>query len=120
MQVSGNTSKRRFSRSTKLSILRELSSGTLSHSDLARKYQIHPVTLYHWKRTMTQKKEEPQAVDLLEMAKELERLRKENENLKMALAEVAVEKQILLTANDILKKDQRDQKLRSQRKRSKS
>ena len=47
---------------------------------------------------------------------ELEKTKQENEHLKKALGDLVVEKQILKTANDILKKRQIKRKFISQKK----
>lgn len=81
-------------------ILNELSSGGMNLSDLARKHKIHPVTLHKWKREMGKDKPENQA-DYQELIDENESLKSQIESLKKTLGEVAVEKQILQTTNDI-------------------
>lgn len=118
MQVTNNSKRRYFSKSKKLQILNELNSGVMTHSDLARKHQIHPVTLYQWKRLMGDDKPENQP-DFQELLDEIEKLKKENSHLKKAVGELAVDKQILQCANDVLKKAQRLKKSGSQKKSSK-
>ena len=112
------TKRKYFTKSKKLQILNEMSSGGMTHSDLARKHKIHPVTLYQWKRQMGQEKPENQP-DYQELLNENEDLKSQIDNLKKALGEVAVEKQILQTANDILKKAQRKKRSSSPKKSSK-
>ena len=90
----------------------------MTHTDLARKHKIHPVTLYQWKRQMGQDKPENQP-DYQELLDELEKLKAENGNLKKAVGELAIDKQILQTANDIYKKKQRQRELKLQKKLSK-
>ena len=117
MQVSVNSKRRYYTKSKKSQILNELESGGMTHTELARRHKIHPVTLYQWKRQMGQDKPENQP-DYQELLDELEKVKAENGNLKKALGEVAVEKQILQTANDIFKKTQRKKELSSQKKSS--
>ena len=54
--------------------------------------------------------------DYQHVVSELEKTKKENENLKKALGELAMEKQILQTSNEILKKRQMRKMFASQRK----
>lgn len=68
---------------------------------------------------MATKNKDSSEVDASEILAELEKMKSENNNLKKALADVSVEKQILKTANDILKKKQIQQQLNSQKKPSK-
>ena len=105
MQTIEKTKRRYFTTAKKLQFLEELKKGSLTHSDLARKYKLHPVTLYQWKRTMGQNKstKENQA-DYEELIDENIELKKELELLKKAVAEMAIDKKILQTANDIYKK----------------
>lgn len=117
MQVSVNSKRRYYTKSKKIQILNELESGGMTHTELARKHKIHPVTLYQWKRQMGQDKPENQP-DLQELLDELEKLKAENGNLKKAVGDLAIDKQILQTANDIYKKKYREQKLKSPKKSS--
>ena len=118
MQVPVNPKRRYYTKSKKIQILNELESGGITHTELARRHMIHPVTLYQWKRQMGQDKPENQP-DYQELLDELEKIKAENENLKKALGEVAVNNQILQTANDIYKKKQRQRQLKLQKKSSK-
>ena len=98
-----NVKRRCFTKAQKISILNELSISGISLSELARKYQISSVALYRWRRRM-EKEITPLFPDYQHVVSELEKTKKENENLKKALGELAVEKQILQTSNEILKK----------------
>jgi transposase-like protein len=118
VQITEKPKRRYFSKSQKLEILNQISSGDMKLTELARKFNIHPVTLYQWKRKMGQNKniEHPQIHEIL---MDLEKLKAENENLKKAVGDLVIDKQILKTAIDILKKDQREEELRLQKKLSK-
>ena len=118
MQVFENPKRRYYTKSKKIQILNELESGGMTHTELARRHKIHPVTLYQWKRQMVQDKPENQP-DYQELLDENDDLKNEIANLKKALGEVAVNNQILQTANDIYKKKQRQQELMLQKKSSK-
>ncbi|MDE0151339.1 MAG: transposase [Bdellovibrionales bacterium] len=105
-----------FTKAQKISILNELNISGITLSELARKYQISSVALYRWRRKMN-KEITPLFPDYQHVVSELEKTKKENEQLKKALGELAVEKQILQTSNEILKKRQM-QKMFSSRKKS--
>ena len=97
--------RRYFIKAQKVSILNDLSISGLSLSELARKYQISPVVLYKWRKKRDINQE---SVELFPKYKsvvsELEKTKQENEHLKRALGELAVERQILKSAIEILKK----------------
>lgn len=116
MKLEREESPRRLSLSVKRLILQEHLDLGLSVSSLARKYQVHPVTIYHWKRSylMEQKMRKSQP-SRLELVEELEKIRKENQHLKKALAEVSVDKSILQDALEIFKKRERQDKSKSSR-----
>ena len=118
MQATEIPKRKYFTRAQKRSILDELNSNGMTISVLARKHDIHPVTVHKWKREMGTEKKNPD-IDISELLAELEKSKEENENLKKALADVAIEKQVLQTANEILKKKQIQQQLNSQKKPSK-
>jgi transposase-like protein len=119
-----NTRKHRrktFSKATKMEILREISSGAVSLSDLARKHDIHPVTIYSWKRSLRETMKKPEDVaDLAEILKENERLKLEVSALKETVSDLAVGKRILECSLDIYKRDQLKKKLLTPTKSSKS
>ena len=58
---------------------------------LARKHGVHPITLYNWKRKMSEQGNAIK-IDTQALLKEIERLNKENKNLKAALGEGALDK----------------------------
>lgn len=100
--------RRQFSWYQKQVILKEHFDKGLSISRLARKYQIHPVTLYGWKRMFTMTKENPlPQADGDELLAEIEALKCENAHLKKTVAELVVDKSILTEAVEILKKKHR-------------
>lgn len=97
--------RRYFTKAQKIGILNEWHISGVSLSELSRKYQVSPVVLYKWRKKMdreiTASFPSPQC-----LVSELEKTRKENEYLKKALGELVVERQILKTANEVLKKRQ--------------
>ena len=119
MQTTEKTKRKYFTKQEKRRILDELRSSGMTISNLARKHDIHPVTVHNWKREMGTKKSEEASVDTSELLAEIEKMKAENDNLKKALADVSVENQIFKTANEILKKNQRSEKFKSSKKRSK-
>ena len=120
MQTIEKTKRKYFTKAQKKSILDELNSHGMTISILARRHDIHPVTVHKWKREMgNNKTNDENNVDLSELLAELEKLKGENSNLKKALADVVLDKQILQTANDVLKKKHLQQQLKSQKKPSK-
>jgi transposase-like protein len=110
------TTKRQYrTKAQKLQLLNELKSGGMTISTLARKHGIHPVTIHKWKREMS-KDTKKDSIDVHELLKELEMLKQENNHLKKAVGDMAITNEILKTANDILKKNQRSKKLKSSKK----
>jgi transposase-like protein len=105
-----------FTKSQKLEILKELKSSDMTIAAMARRYEIHPVTLHQWKRTMPKSQEPKKDEDLKEVLSENEKLKRDNENLKKALGEMAVDNQILKTYTEVLKKNQRKEKLKKRKK----
>jgi len=96
--------KRVFSFQQKEQILREHLDQGLSISAISRKHQINVVTLYNWKKmlmTSDKPKNRPETE-----SKENADLRRENDALKKAVADLAIERAILKDAIEILKKKQ--------------
>lgn len=106
---------RRYTKAEKLAMLKEVNSGDLNFTELSRKYGINPATIYRWRQNMSTKQLEEQ-VNYSKLMKELETLKSENSHLKKAIGELTLDKQILQTANEVLKKAQRNQKLKSPKK----
>ena len=120
MQVTEIKKRRYFTKSQKLNILNELKTRAMTISAVAKKHDIHPVTIHKWKREMSNSKcdthSSERSEDLKEMMDENEKLKLEIESLKKALGEMAVDNQILKTYNEVLKKNQRKEKLKKQKK----
>lgn len=93
--------RKRTSKQEKFTILKEHFDQGTSLSELARRYQIHPVTLYNWKRQMGQNEDQINASEILS---ELEKIKNENNHLKKALADISLKHEILQEANEFLKK----------------
>jgi len=107
--------RRYFTKAQKISILNELNISGISLSELSRKYQISSVVLYRWRKRMN-KEITGSSPNYECLVTELEKTKQENEHLKKALGDLVVEKQILQTANEILKKRQIKGKFISQKK----
>lgn len=118
MSYQAVTSRRRVSATQKNLILSEHFEKGVSISELARKHQMHPITLYAWKRKMSQKKEviEP---DLSQMLAENESLRNEVKQLQAALGKSAVENQCLTDIVAFLKKKSLEDRLKKRKRLSK-
>lgn len=115
MQATETTKRQYRTKSQKLQLLNELDSGGMNISTLARKHGIHPVTIHKWKREMSQENRKD-AIDVNEILQELEKLKEENSHLKKAVGNMAITNEILQAANDVLKKNQRSEKLKSPKK----
>jgi len=115
MQAAETTKRQYRTKFQKLQLLNELDSGGMTISILARKHGIHPVTIHKWKREMTQETKKD-SVDIKEILQELEKLKEENNHLKKAVGNMAINNEILQTANEVLKKNQRLEKLKSPKK----
>lgn len=117
MQTTEKTKRKYFTKEKKRRILDELKSHGMTISVLARKHDIHPVTVHKWKREMApSKNKNEENPDINELLEEIERIKLENENLKKAVGEISVSNQILKTANEVLKKSQRSEKFKSPKK----
>ncbi len=90
--------------SQKLMILKENRDDGVPISILARKHGIHPITIYQWKKKMDQDENELSIDKIKEILLENERLKKENKNLKVKVADLSIDTEILKDALDIVKK----------------
>ena len=76
MQAIENTKRKYFTKDQKRKVLDELRTHGMTISVLARKHDIHPVTLHKWKREMGSSKENDQNnQDINELLKENERIK---------------------------------------------
>lgn len=115
MQTTESTKRQYRTRNQKIQLLNELESGGMTISTLARRHGIHPVTIHKWKRDMS-KETKKDSIDVHELLQELEKLKEENSHLKKAVGNMAITNEILQTAVDVLKKNQRLEKLKSPKK----
>lgn len=95
-----------FSQEKKQSIIKEHYSEGISIPVLARKYGVHAITLYNWKRQMKQKKNEspinPEYIQKL--IEENDRLKAENQNLKAKVGDLTIKNDILKDGLEIVQK----------------
>jgi transposase-like protein len=117
MQSTEIRRRQQFTQQQRINLLDELSIGNLTITQFAESKGIHPVTIHQWKRKMSsiQKHSQPNE-DLNDSQLEVQRLSSEVENLKKALADMAIENQIQKAHNQVLKKKYKDQQSAKQKK----
>lgn len=98
--------RKRYTEQQKISILEPHFQKGISISELGRINNIHPVNLYQWKRAMNSKSksQEKNKIDVEELIKENEKLRKDKNHLTMAIGELTLDNQCLKDINAFLKK----------------
>jgi transposase-like protein len=90
IQSSYSGIRRRFSKAQKEQILQEHREQGVPISQLARKNGIHAVTVYQWKRNMTQDDESITPEKIRELLSEISKLKLENKQLKFKVADLSV------------------------------
>jgi len=104
IQSSYSGIRRRFSKAQKEQILQEHREQGVPISQLARKNGIHAVTVYQWKRNMTQDDESITPEKIRELLSEISKLKLENKQLKFKVADLSVTNDIMAEAIEISKK----------------
>ena len=94
-------------------IKEHIEKGT-SLSELARVNNVHPITLYQWKRKMNTPLN-PNKNESLELLKKLEKLKSDHKLLTKALGELTLSNQCLKEAVEFLKKKSESLQLKSQK-----
>ncbi len=98
--------RKHFTQEKKQLIINEHYSSGISIPVLARKYGVHAITLYSWKRQMNHKKDEspidPEFIQKLIL--ENDKLKAENQNLKAKVGELAIKNDILKDGLEIVQK----------------
>ena len=121
MEEAPKRRRRSFTKAKKMEILREISSGSSTLSDLARIHDIHPVTIYSWKRNLREQiMKKPEEPDIAAILKENEKLKLKVSALEETVSDLAVRKRILECSNDIYKRDALKKKLSMQKTSSKN
>lgn len=101
--ITGNHRRTRFASAARWQILQEHTAGGVPLALVARKHKVSVGTLYLWRREFMAKPQ--RTLDLpADLLTELERVRRENLQLKRAIADMAVGKAILEDAVEILQK----------------
>ena len=105
MEATSNKRKH-FTQEKKKSIVKEHYSQRISIPVLARKYGVHAITLYSWKRQMKHKKDESpiNAEYIQKLIEENDKLKAENQNLKAKVGELAIKNDILKDGLEIVQK----------------
>lgn len=102
------TSRRRryFTREKKEMILREHYSTGISVPVLARKYGIHAITLYAWKRYMKDKKDQTEMDPefIQNLIEENDRLKGQNKDLLAKVGDLSIKNDILKDGIEIAQK----------------
>ncbi|WP_041577221.1 transposase [Bdellovibrio bacteriovorus] len=102
------TSNRRkvFTQEKKQLIIKEHNSQGISIPVLARKYGVHAITLYSWKRQMNHKKDEsPISAEYIQkLIEENDKLKAENQNLKAKVGDLTIKNDILKDGLEIVQK----------------
>lgn len=94
-----------------LLISEHFENGT-SISELARRNHMHPITLYAWKRKMSEQNQNP--LDLKKLLEEIENLKKENKQLQKSLGKATLKNECLEDIVEYLKKREREDQLKKQ------
>ena len=98
--------RKHFTLEKKQAILKEHHSLGIPVTVLARKYGIHAITLYNWKRQMKQKKDEAviDPIFIQKLIEENDRLKDENQNLKAKIGDLSIKNDILKDGLEIVQK----------------
>ena len=95
-------------------ILSEHFNGGLSVSELSRKHQIQPATIYKWREKMKKEEDKP-SFDSKQLMEEIKHLKQENSLLKETVAQQALDITTLKQFNEFVKKKQKEERLNMQK-----
>lgn len=107
--------RRSFSKEKKAMILDEFFRKKCSMIEIGAKYDLDPVTLARWKRSMSDK-DPSMNYSQTKLIAELERQKEENKLLKKIVADLSIDKEILSISNDLFKKKAEEDKSKLQKK----
>lgn len=101
-----SSGRKHFTQEKRRLIIKEHFSEGISIPVLARKYGVHAITLYNWKRQMNHKKNEsPIDADFIQkLIEENDRLKSENQNLKAKVGDLTIKNDILKDGLEIVQK----------------
>lgn len=103
--------RRSFSKAKKTMILDEFFRKKCSMIEIGAKYDVDPVTLARWKRSMSDK-DPGMNYSQVKLLAELERQKEENKLLKKIVADLSIDKEILSLSVDLFKKKEEEDKLK--------
>lgn len=105
MEATSNKRKH-FTQEKKQLIINEHNSQGISTPVHARKYGVHAITLYSWKRPMNHKKDEsPISAEYIQkLIEENDKLKAENQNLKAKVGDLTIKNDILKDGLEIVQK----------------
>lgn len=101
-----SSGRKHFTQQKKQLIVQEHYSTGIPVTVLARKYGIHAITLYGWKRQMNQKKDQTETDPefIKKLVEENDRLKSENKNLLSKVGDLSIRVDILKDAVEIAQK----------------
>lgn len=111
------TKRNYYTHEKKIELLRQLKLSGMTNAEFARRNGIHPVTIFQWKRQLG-KSMNSENYDIEAILLENEKLKKENDKLKITIGDLSVDKLILETAVDVYKKSQIKEKFKGVKKSS--
>lgn len=103
MRTRNSVKRLQFRKEEKCAILAEYFELKCSMIEVAKRYNIHPVTLAKWKREMSDKnpKMNHSQADLIA---QVEKQKKENDRLRKIIGDLSLDKEILEEAVKLFKK----------------
>lgn len=107
--------RKSFPKSKKAIILDDYFHNKCSMIEIGAKYDVDPVTLARWKRSMSDK-DPSMNYSQTKLLAEIERQKEENKLLKKIITNLSIDKEILSEAVEIFKKKTKDSKSKSQKK----
>jgi transposase-like protein len=109
MRTRNSVKRLQFRKEEKCAILAEYFELKCSMIEVAKRHNIHPVTLAKWKREMSDKnpKMDHSQADLIA---KLEKQKKENDQLRKIIGDLSLDKEVLKEAIEIFTKNPKKKK----------